>query len=341
MNKVNGEYVGLCADLLVAMSKHLNFRWVIKNKFWKVFENSLLEFKETKKSDFERNTKVRFPRKKNHISKETKKLHFGRNKKVRLPKDRVFPSVSHTTCINLNMYRRALHYLHLQDESWYDFMTLMFTSMFFFSYVMVEPSDGKWGAYDNKTGTWDGLVRQLQFKVSLLLHQQKQVMLINVFIFLDFLESKTLTYFHLLALRWHCLLLQEVDLAVAAIAVEQNRATVMDFSVVPMHFENSIIMIRAPGSDLDAVLVLFMKPFRGAVWLCIVASVFLCSLAVWFVNHLSPREERSQRHSGLGTFRHSLWTSFSIMVNQSEFERLRGGERGLRIEGTGKRRERG
>ena len=34
-----------------------------------------------------------------------------------------------------------------------------------FTYELQESDDGKWGGYDNKTDTWDGLVRMLIDKV--------------------------------------------------------------------------------------------------------------------------------------------------------------------------------
>ena len=34
-----------------------------------------------------------------------------------------------------------------------------------FTYTLVESEDGKWGGYDNKTDSWDGLVRMLIDKV--------------------------------------------------------------------------------------------------------------------------------------------------------------------------------
>ena len=53
------------------------------------------------------------------------------------------------------------------------------------SHVEVEPPDMLWGSFDESTGTWNGIVRQLQYKVrsgkpvlhTCILHKQVRIQL--------------------------------------------------------------------------------------------------------------------------------------------------------------------
>ena len=136
-----------------------------------------------------------------------------------------------------------------------------------FNYEIYEVEDNRFGAQDETTGEWRGLVRELIDKVSTNCatadrgYQNLKPFLLNP---------------------------QKADLAIAPLTINFARENVIDFTKPFMNLGISILF-KMPTST-PTRLFSFMSPLAFDIWLYVVAAYVLVSATLFIVARFSPYE---------------------------------------------------
>ena len=115
-----------------------------------------------------------------------------------------------------------------------------------------------------------------------------------------------------------CFCPKRADIAVPFLTITERREKVVDFSVPYIHYTEDIIM-KKPSSSHSIDLLQFMHPFHQYVWLAILASLLVISVAVFVINYFSPygcKDENSYGTSEEFNFFNSVWFALASMLQQ-------------------------
>ncbi|XP_078382294.1 glutamate receptor ionotropic, kainate 2-like [Oculina patagonica] len=114
------------------------------------------------------------------------------------------------------------------------------------------------------------------------------------------------------------LMSKRADIAVAELAITEEREKVVDFTVPYMHYTEDLLMKKASSSrSID--LLQFMNPFDNYVWITILAIVLFISVAVFVLNYFSPygyKDDNGQGTSEELNFFNSAWFAFASILQQ-------------------------
>lgn len=135
-----------------------------------------------------------------------------------------------------------------------------------FDYEIYEVQDGRFGAQDEQTGEWRGLVRELMDKVTRVWKYFESRNKNDVF----FLNN------------------QRADLAIAPLTISFARENVIDFTKPFMNLGIGILF-KMPTST-PTRLFSFMSPLAVDIWLYVVAAYVLVSSTLFIVARFSPYE---------------------------------------------------
>lgn len=102
-------------------------------------------------------------------------------------------------------------------------------------------------------------------------------------------------------------------MVVAPLSNAYSREIVMDFVNVPFFIEHNGFLYRRPRS-YDEMFYMFLKPFKGKVWLALFGSIPLSGFFVWILMVLSVK----QQHPVCPKPQHSLWFTFGALFAQSK-----------------------
>ena len=90
----------------------------------------------------------------------------------------------------------------------------------------------------------------------------------------------------------------------------------MDFTVPYMFYTREILIKKASGTT---DLLQFMQPFHHYVWIAILASVVVISVAAFAINYFSPYGYKDDNGYGTSeefTFFNSAWFALACMLQQ-------------------------
>lgn len=92
---------------------------------------------------------------------------------------------------------------------------------------------------------------------------------------------------------------KRADIGLGAVSVMAERENVIDFTVPYYELVGIAIMMHIPHVDADYFR--FLSVMEPEVWLCILASYLLTSVALWLCDSLSPFSDQNQQreHSQL------------------------------------------
>lgn len=112
-------------------------------------------------------------------------------------------------------------------------------------------------------------------------------------------------------------IIQQADLAIAAMTISSERERVVDFTKPYMSLGISI-MIKKP-SDKTTHVFSFMDPLSYEIWMCILFAYVGVSVVLFLVGRFSPTEWRVDKHSNMRndfTISNSLWFSLGAFMQQ-------------------------
>ena len=108
-------------------------------------------------------------------------------------------------------------------------------------------------------------------------------------------------------------------MALAAIAVMEEREKMMDFSVPFMYYTEDLIMKKSSFENKAIDLLQFMTPFESLVWFCTLATLVITSVAVFVLNYYSPYGYKNENGEGTSdefSFFNSVWFALACMLQQ-------------------------
>ena len=106
-------------------------------------------------------------------------------------------------------------------------------------------------------------------------------------------------------------------MAAAAMTVTEQRSQVVAFTPAYMHYTEDMLM-KKERSDKSR-LFQFLDPFDTEVWLMLLAALFVCTVCIFIIGHLSPYEYKDEQEIGTGnafSLSDSLWFSAACMLQQ-------------------------
>lgn len=142
-----------------------------------------------------------------------------------------------------------------------------------FSFEIYEVEDGRFGAFDEKTGEWHGLIREIIDKVFFLNESLNQM--IRFIQFYSFQSNLIFSF-------------QRANLAIGPLTISYARENVIDFTKPYMNLGIGILF-KMP-THAPTRLFSFMSPLAVDIWLYVVAAYLLVSLTLFIVARFSPNE---------------------------------------------------
>ncbi|XP_067050317.1 glutamate receptor ionotropic, kainate 3-like [Acropora muricata] len=107
------------------------------------------------------------------------------------------------------------------------------------------------------------------------------------------------------------------DLAVADLTITERREKVVDFTIPYIFTTQDVLLKKSAVETVD--LLQFMNPFHLDVWLAMLATLLVVSVAVFILNYFSPFGYKDDNHLGTSqefSFFNSVWFSLACMLQQ-------------------------
>jgi hypothetical protein len=104
---------------------------------------------------------------------------------------------------------------------------------------------------------------------------------------------------------------------VSDMTITEERESVVDFTAGYLYYTEDIAMRKTPIEEID--FLQFMSPFSERVWLMLLASFLLVSLALFVLNYFSPygfKNDQGTKTSEEFHFFNCFWFSIACMLQQ-------------------------
>ena len=120
-------------------------------------------------------------------------------------------------------------------------------------------------------------------------------------------------------MSYSCIILQQADIALAALTVSEVREKAVDFSVPFMYYTDDILLKKRSSDEGQIFNAQFMQPFHEVVWLATLVTVVVISVSTFALNYFSPYGYKDKNGQGTAEefcFINSVWFTWSCMLQQ-------------------------